>query len=90
MIVEFSDKLKEKTVAFCMDELNYHIKESGCADEYHNEILAQIEILFLLGETELARRFAFDYGNEILGSLNTVSIQQEIHELLNKYPVKNS
>ena len=58
MIIEVSDKLKERTIEFCDDELNYHIGESYCANEYHTEILAEIEILFLLGEKEKALEYA--------------------------------
>lgn len=89
MTIEFNDVLREKTIAFCNDELNYHITEC-CATDYHNEILAQIEILFLLGEAKSARKYAFEYGNEVMGNVKQVELQQEIHELLNKYPVQKN
>ena len=87
MTIEFNDALREKTIACCNDELDYHISEC-CATDYHNEILAQIEILFLLGEAESARQYAFEYGNEVMGNIEQAKLQQEIHELLNKYPVQ--
>ena len=61
MIIEINNKLRERTIAFCNDELNYHIEESHCANEYHDEILAEIEILYLLGETEDALEYAKSY-----------------------------
>ena len=85
MIIEFNDALRGKTIAFCNDELDYHISEC-CAIDYHNEILAQIEILFLLGEVKSARQYAFEYGNEVMGYIEQAKLQQEIHELLNRYP----
>jgi hypothetical protein len=36
--ITISDELEKLIVAFCDDELNYHINESGCAEEYHHEI----------------------------------------------------
>lgn len=62
MIIEINDKLREKTIAFCEDELSYHIEDSYCANEYHDEILAEIEILFLLGEKEMALDYAELYS----------------------------
>lgn len=59
--IRISDSLEDKIVAFCDDELNYHINESGCAQEYEDEILAQIELLNLLGYTDMASRYAEDY-----------------------------
>ena len=61
MKVEFSPSLKKRTIEFCDDELNYHINDSGCAWEYHNEITSQIEILVLLGEKDMAEGYADDY-----------------------------
>ena len=55
--VEISPKLERKIVAFCDDELNYHIFESGCADEYEDECMAQIELLKLLGYETLANSY---------------------------------
>lgn len=85
MTIEINDALREKIIAFCNDELDYHITEC-CATDYHDEILAQIEILFLLGEVESARQYAFEYGNEVMCDMKQVEMQQEIHELLNRYP----
>lgn len=58
--ITMSEELEEKIVRFCDDELNYHINESGCADEYEEEIEAQIELLQLLGYGEMAE----DYENQ--------------------------
>lgn len=54
MTINISKDLEDKIVAFCDDELNYHINESGCADEYQDEIEAQIELLRLMGYTRMA------------------------------------
>ncbi len=64
--VRFCGDFKKRTIAFCKDELNYHINESGCADEYHDEICAQIELLYRLGDECSARK----YKNQYLKSLN--------------------
>ena len=58
MTIEISNALAKKIIAFCNDELNYHINESGCADEYADEIEAQIELLKLLGKTSTANKYA--------------------------------
>ena len=63
MTIEISDALKERIIYFCNDELNYHIWESCCANEYHDEILAEIELLFLVGEKEKALDFAKLYSD---------------------------
>lgn len=57
MTIDISKDLKEKIIAFCDDELNYHINESGCADEYQDEIEAQIELLRLLGKKAMANKY---------------------------------
>ena len=54
MTININKELEDKIVAFCDDELNYHINESGCADEYQDEIEAQIELLRLMGYTRMA------------------------------------
>ncbi len=63
--VKFSKKLADRTIAFCKDELNYHIRESGCAKEYHEETLAEIELLFRLGEKESAEEYKNQYLEEL-------------------------
>ena len=55
--ISISDELESKIIRFCDDELNYHINESGCPDEYQDEILAQIELLRLLGKTDMADQY---------------------------------
>ena len=55
--ITISDELESKIICFCNDELNYHINESACPDEYQDEILAQIELLRLLGKTDMADRY---------------------------------
>ena len=47
--IRITPALERDIVAFCRDELNYHINESGCAEEYASEIKAQIKLLALLG-----------------------------------------
>lgn len=59
--ITISDELEKLIVDFCDDELNYHINESGCAEEYHHEIIAQIELLQLLGYDKVANDYQQDY-----------------------------
>ena len=59
--ITISDELENLIVDFCKDELNYHINESGCADEYDGEIKGQIELLKLLGYADFAEQFQEDY-----------------------------
>lgn len=47
-------EMEDKIYDFCDDELNYHINESGCADEYAGETEAEIYILRQLGYNEAA------------------------------------
>lgn len=63
--ITISNELEKKIVAFCDDELNYHIHDSGCADEYEGEIIAQIELLRLLGYKEIADEYESDFIDEI-------------------------
>ena len=65
--ITITDELEKEIYDFCDDELNYHINESGCAEEYEAEILAQIELLKLLGYTEEAEEYAEDYRNQLNG-----------------------
>ena len=82
MVIDIDKTLKERMIEFCDDELNYHINESGCAESYHGETLAEIELLFLLGKPDWAMEYANDYGNEIL---HDVDKQKELHTVLDKY-----
>jgi hypothetical protein len=63
--ITISPELESKIVAFCNDELDYHIGESGCAEEYEDEITAQIELLRLLGYDDLANGYQ-DYFDEYM------------------------
>ncbi len=65
MLVNFSERLRLNTIEFCDDELNYHINDSGCADEYDNEICCQIEILYLLGKKKLAKDYMNNYRRRL-------------------------
>ena len=60
-VIRISEELEKKIVNFCDDELGYHIRESGCANEYAEEIEAQIELLRLLGHKEMADDYESDY-----------------------------
>lgn len=82
MIVEFDEELRKKTIAFCDDNLDCDINYSHHVEDYHDEILAQIEILLLLDKADMARKYAYEYGNHIL---DNVKLQQDLHKLLNKY-----
>ncbi len=89
MLIEFNNELIEKTIAFCNDELEYHLKDSGCANEYHNENLAEIEILSLIGEKENALEYANWYlKNSRNDSYVTVKLnkteKKEIENLITK------
>ena len=60
--IEITPKLEKRIVDFCDDELNYHINE--CADgyvEYKNEILAQLQLLNLLGYREMSNEYKRQY-----------------------------
>ena len=67
MKVNFNETLKNRTIAFCEDELNYHINESGCANEYHDETCAEIELLYRLGKERSAR----SYKRQYLAAINS-------------------
>lgn len=49
--ITISDELAQNIYDFCEDELDWHINEC-VASEYESEILAQIELLRLLGYEE--------------------------------------
>ena len=61
--ISIEPELEKSIVNFCDDELNYHINESGCAEEYENEINAQIKLLEKLGYNQMAETYKeqFDY-----------------------------
>ncbi len=63
-VIKISSKMERKIVAFCDDELNYHINESGCANEYKDEIEAQIYLLNQLGYTDMADDYKKQYEAE--------------------------
>ena len=63
--IHISTELEQKIVAFCDDELNYHINESGHAGEYTGEIEAQIELLRLLGHEDMAKNYEKQFREEI-------------------------
>lgn len=55
--INISAALAEKIVDFCKNELQYHIHESRCSEEYKEESETQIELLKLLGHSELAEKY---------------------------------
>lgn len=59
--IKVSSEMERKIIAFCDDELNYHINESGCADEYEDEIEAEIFLLTQLGCTDIADHYKEQY-----------------------------
>lgn len=59
--ITISPELEKKIVAFCDDELDYHINDSGCAEEYRSEIEAQIELLRLLGHEKTADKYEQEF-----------------------------
>ena len=89
--VKFSPSLASRTISFCLDELNYHIDESGCAEEYHDEILAQIELLFQLGEKDDAKMWLDSYKERLEDAISRSDSTYEecdlveLQEDLNKF-----
>lgn len=59
--ITISPELEKKIVAFCDDELNYHINDSGCAEKYRSEIEAQLELLRLLGHEDIASQYEKEF-----------------------------
>lgn len=55
--IKVSDEMVSKITAFCNDELNYHINESGCLECYKDESEAEIFLLRQLGENSAADRY---------------------------------
>lgn len=64
--IYLDEKNIQRTIDFCVDELNYHIFESGCAWEYHGENMAELEILCQLGvnESELLEDYITELQDE--------------------------
>lgn len=63
--ITITPELEKDIIDFCYDELNYHINESGCAEEYDTEIRAQIELLKLLGHNGMANKYSKEYRREL-------------------------
>lgn len=63
--ITITPELEEDIIDFCDDELNYHINESGCAEDYDTEIRAQIELLKLLGYNIMANKYLKEYRREL-------------------------
>lgn len=59
--IKVTPKMEEKIVAFCKDELNYHIHESGCPEEYKDECDAEIFLLKSLGYEDDAAKFKEEF-----------------------------
>ena len=55
--IRITPALERDIVAFCDDELDYHINKSGCAESYKSEIKAQIKLLKLLGYEQMANDY---------------------------------
>lgn len=64
--IQIDDELEKKIVKFCDDELNYHINESRCVDEYEDECFAQIELLKLLGYVATAKEYEDQLSRKLL------------------------
>lgn len=64
-IIKITPAHERDIVAFCDDELNYHINESGCPNEYANEIKAQIKLLKLLGYEKMANNYLDQFKKEM-------------------------
>ena len=63
--ITITPALERDIVAFCDDELNYHINESGCPEEYKSEINAQIELLRLLGYDDMSESYKTQFQNAL-------------------------
>lgn len=63
--ITITSALERDIVAFCDDELNYHINESGCPEEYKSEINAQIELLRLLGYDDMSESYKTQFQNAL-------------------------
>ena len=85
MEVSFNETLKNRTIAFCEDELNYHINESGCANEYHDETCAEIELLYRLGKKRSARSYKRQYLAAINSQIEDRKDLRALKEDFNKF-----
>ncbi len=61
--ITIEPELERAIVDMCDDELNYHIKESGCAEEYASEISVQIRLLEKLGYSQKAKQYQEQFQN---------------------------
>lgn len=55
--IKIPDDMVSKIIDFCDDELNYHINESGCAEQYQGESEAEIFLLRELGQDSMADHY---------------------------------
>lgn len=55
--ITIEPELERAIVDMCDDELHYHIKESGYAEEYASEISVQIRLLEKLGYSQKAKQY---------------------------------
>ena len=60
----FNEGLMSRTISFCSDELDYHINQCEC-EEYHGENLAEIELLYRLGEKAAAEGFKDSFAEKL-------------------------
>ena len=63
--IELSDYLEKRMVQSFLNELNYKIKESGCAHEYHDDIMVMLELLKAAGYDELVSKMSSTYVDEL-------------------------
>ncbi len=87
MQVTFDEKLTSRTIAFCKDELNYHINESGCANQYHDETIAELELLYRLGEENLAENYKnqyIDVLSRMIDNKRDSRLRKELEDLKNE------
>ncbi|MBR6475396.1 MAG: hypothetical protein IKS98_08090 [Lachnospiraceae bacterium] len=64
MNILFNDELMARTIELCKDNLSFHIGECE-SEEHHSENLAEIELLYRLGEQELAEGYKNDYSERL-------------------------
>ena len=70
-IIDFDEKLKKRTIDFCNDELNWHLSEAE-PDEYADETLAELRLLFDLGDEWNAKKYAKIFIEDMKEQIETL------------------
>ena len=75
--IKVNAALEKRILVSCSVRLNYHLYECAIADEYHDEILAQIELLYHLGYKPDAARYENQYKHFLTEKL----LDEESHRV---------